>query len=155
MTNHHDVVAAFADDEPVDAGALDAALADPSARAHLIDILVLRGLVGGALQPSPVAAPVGPRALARNGHATDLSRRMPRGVWLSAAAALMAVGLAAGFAVGRRVPGPATDQPAAANAAASDAISPESAPAGTSAPRPTHVIRFERGVDWNERSGGN
>ena len=44
MTNH-DVISAFLDNEPFDAGELGAALADPDGRELLLDLLALRTLV--------------------------------------------------------------------------------------------------------------
>jgi hypothetical protein len=43
MTDHHDVIAAFVDNEPVGAAELDAALATPEGREYLIDLLVCAG----------------------------------------------------------------------------------------------------------------
>ena len=40
-----DVISAFLDNEPFDAGELSAALADPAGRAALVDLIALRGLV--------------------------------------------------------------------------------------------------------------
>ena len=63
MTDHRDVVEAFLDREPVEAAALERALAHADGREYFIDLLVLRGLVGNA----PVAAaPPLPRL--RRGH---------------------------------------------------------------------------------------
>lgn len=151
MTDHHDVIAAFVDQEPVNAQELSAALAAADGREYLIDLLVLRGLVqdvdvagglpkvAGGLQPAGTG--VGPAA----GIAGSAHRRL----WLStAAAALVAVGLSAGFLAGR-----ATDaRPPVIDLPAQTASMPDST---APAPAPTHVIRMEKGVDWNERSGGN
>jgi len=144
MTDHHDVIAAFVDNEPVGAEELDAALATPDGREYLIDLLVLRGLVSGGL-------PDGLRSAGAAGRSQANAGRGSKSVfWLPvAAAALVAVGLGAGFVGGRVL-----DRHAPAVAPA--AVVTEPAPAdGPSAPAPTHVIHMEKGVDWNERSGGN
>ena len=44
MTNH-EVISAFLDNEPFDASALGAALADPEGRELLLDLIALRSLV--------------------------------------------------------------------------------------------------------------
>ena len=132
MTDHRDIVEAFVDAEPVEAAELSAALADADARAHLLDVLVLRGLIGDA-RPMPAAGVVA-------------AARAPRwGLKLAAAAAVVAASLTGGFAVGRSMP------------AASQARNTAIVVSGdqNAAPAPTHVIRLENGVEWNERSGGN
>ena len=144
MTDHQDVIAAFVDNEPVGAEDLAEALVADEGRAYLIDLLVLRGLVGDGLvrHREYVAPGLQPRGLP--------GRPKYQGFWLTAAAALLVAGVTGGFFAGRRtldggsalVPSPA----------------PIVTPAGSStspAPAPTHVIRMEKGVDWNERSGGN
>ena len=151
MTDYLEIVEAFADNEPVAAAELSAALADASAREHLIEVLVLRGwvsppsrrpavgvlasrkYVAGGLQPAGSIGP-SPRDARTGSH---------RGFWLTAAAALVAVGTMTGYFAGRIITNRATDAQVA-----TDVVS--SAPA----PAPTHVIRLENGVEWNERSGG-
>ena len=129
MTDHRDVVEAFLDREPVEAAALERALAHADGREYFIDLLVLRGLVGNA----PVAAaPPSPRL--RRGHSVW---------WLAAAAALVAVGTTGGYLAGR-----VTDRPSVSSRVEQAGITP-------AAPAPTHVIRLENGVTWNEKSGGN
>jgi hypothetical protein len=137
MTSTHDVIAAFADGEPVDPGELTRALSEAEGREHLIDLLALRGLVGGphATRPALVAPPVRPAA--------------SRLRWLSAAAALAGVCVLGGYLAGQRTAGTPPPAPAATNAAVVPAAIPVSAPA------PTRVIRLEKGVDWNERGGGH
>jgi len=143
MTDHHDVIAAFVDNEPVGAAELDAALATPEGREYLIDLLVLRGLVSDGLTGGVKAVGASTRAQ------TNGDRGSKSVFWLPvAAAALVAAGLGAGFVAGRvldrRAPAP------------SPVAVVEPAPADMpSAPAPTHVIHMEKGVDWNERSGGN
>ena len=137
MTDHRDVVAAFVDNEPVRADELSAALADPSARDYLIDILVLRGVVAGGLQPASRTEPANPRPV-------------QRGIWIAATAATLVIGIGAGFLAGRRT---ITNEPLVAGPGITATPAPTTSSA--SAPAPTHVIRMENGVDWNERSGGN
>jgi hypothetical protein len=138
QTDPRDTIEAFADGEPVMADALESALADADGRAYLIDILLLRGLLGESqtVRPARIAS-------SREGAA--------RRSWsLPAAAAIVVVGLGLGFAAGRvSLDGrgrSGTDASATLPAAAD------------SAPAPTHVIHMEDGVNWNEtngRSGGN
>jgi len=145
MTDHRDVVEAFLDREPVEAAALERALADADGREYFIDLLVLRGLVGNVAadaQPSaglwrakPVAVgPPSPRPLRGDRHSAW---------WLAAAAALVAVGTTGGYVAGR-----VNDRPSASSRV-------EQTPSAPAAPAPTHVIRLENGVTWNEKSGGN
>ena len=135
MTDNHDVIGAFVDNEPIEAEELAAALATPDGRHYLIDLLVLRGLVadGGSLTRSAVV----PKKTSRYVY------------WLPAiAAALITIGVGAGFVAGRLFANRTT--PAAAVSDSADISTP-----AVVAPAPTHVIRMEKGVDWNERSGGN
>ena len=136
MTDHHDVIGAFVDNEPIEAEELAAALATPDGRDYLIDVLVLRGLVtdGGS----------------RLTRAAIVPKKTSRYVfWLPAvAAALLTIGVGTGFVAGRLL----------SNRAAPVAPVSDNADINTPAvvaPAPTHVIRMEKGVDWNERSGGN
>jgi len=130
MTDRLDVIAAFADGEAVSAAELSEALAHEDARAYLVDVLALRGLLDG--RPQLPAVTVGPpkRSQAR---------------WFTAAAALVVAGVAGGYSAGRHAVVPAVD------ASRPGVVVP--APAG--APAPTHVFRMENGVNWNERTGGN
>lgn len=135
MTDHHEIIAAFVDNEAVGAEDLAAALAAPAGRDYLIDLLILRGIVGGATNARPAGSSAG--------------SSWRTGLWLTAAAACLAVGVAGGFFAGRGTFG----EPRATDVrVANGTVAP-----GTTmtAPAPTHVIRMERGVDWNERSGGN
>ncbi len=136
MTDHHDVIGAFLDNEAIEAEELAAALATPDGRDYLIDMLVLRGLVAD-----------GGSGLTR---ATFAPKKKPRYVyWLPAvAAALITVGAGAGFLAGRLLA--AHTAPVAPISDSADITTP-----AIVAPAPTHVIRMEKGVDWNERSGGN
>lgn len=143
MTDHHDVIAAFVDNEPVGAEELDAALATPDGREYLIDLLVLRGLVSDGLTGSVKPAGTAARTPTAGGRGSKSVFWLP-----VAAAALVAAGLGAGFVAGRVLDRRAPEPTPAAVV--------EAAPIeATSAPAPTHVIHMEKGVDWNERSGGN
>ena len=138
MTDHLDVVAAFADGEHVDAGALKAALAEETGRDYLVDLLALRGLVSDA--PASRAAVVAPP---------------PRSAaWrLLPIAALLVAGVSGGFAMGRQTTGAVSSQAAPqVPVVTAQAIPPE---LRIPAPTPTRVIRLETGKSWNERSGGN
>ena len=139
MTDYQDVIAGFVDNEAVEAEALGVALARPEGREYLLDLLVLRGLVGGAQV-------TGTRSASASTSPQAVSSSRPRGFWL-ALAAFLAVGVAAGYLAGRLA---IMRAPVSGSAATDDKVSSE-----ISAPAPTHVIRMEKGVDWNEKSGGN
>jgi hypothetical protein len=130
MSDRLDLIASFADGEPVSAPELSTALAHEDARTYLIDVLALRGLLDG--RPHLPAVTIVPPV--RN-----------RGRWLTAAAALLVAGVAGGYSAGRQAVTQVTDADRSAVAA----------PATAGAPAPTHVFRMENGVNWNERTGGN
>lgn len=138
MTDHLDVIAAFADGEHVDVDALKAALDDEAGREYLVDLLALRGLVSEA--PALRAAAVEPPKRAA--------------AWrLLPVAALLVAGVSGGFAIGRQTTGSITPEPVAlAPVVTAQAIPPE---LRIPAPAPTRVIKLETGTSWNERSGGN
>jgi len=144
MTDHRDVIEAFADNEPVRADALEAAFADAGARSHLIDVLVLRGLVGEAVHARTLRVAGAGEKTEPAGVEKSAARR---GLWLTAAAAMVAIGIAGGFMAGRSGARFSPAQPVVTDVPSDDA-------AGSIAPAPTHVIRLENGVDWNEGSGG-
>ena len=133
MTDHRDVVAAFLDREPVEASALERALADQDGREYFIDLLVLRGLIGGASMP----------ALADGAARVEARHDLRSAWWLAASAALVAAGTTGGYVAGR-----VTNPPPVTPAVAQEQNGP-------GAPAPTHVIRLEAGVTWTEKSGGN
>jgi hypothetical protein len=136
MTDHLDVIAAFADGEHVEGDALKAALADEAGREYLVDLLALRGLVSEA--PAPRAAAIEP------------PRRSA--AWrLLPVAALLVAGVSGGIAIGRQTTGSITPAPLPPIVTA-QAIPPE---LRIPAPAPTRVIKLETGTSWNERSGGN
>ena len=138
MTDIHDVIAAFADGEPIDPESLKAALARPEGRDYLVDVLALRGLVTD-------------RGAARASSASAARRRTAsRPVRWASAAAVLFVSLVSGFAVGWRTASWNTDTlPAPVEHVIDLPASPVAAPA------PTRVIRFQSGVDWKEGAGGN
>lgn len=84
MTDTHDVISAFLDDEPFDANRLAAALSEPSGRELLIDLIALRHLTQSG-----------------EGSAVPLVERRPR-AWRGLVAAAVLVALAGGYFVGER-----------------------------------------------------
>lgn len=137
MSEIHEVMAAFADGERVNADALERALATPEGREYLIDLLALREVTVGQ---SGAASSLG----------TPVKRRSWRYLRLAVAAAVLCVSTMAGYAVGSRS---VRQTPRAAPVALSPQFA-DSMPASV-APQPTRVIRLEPGVDWHERNGGN
>jgi hypothetical protein len=126
-------IEAFADGEPVDPQALTEALSHSAGREHLIDLLVLRGLVGGQNTTRPVL--ISSRA---SGSVSRLRR-------LAVAASVAGISVLGGYVLGQRT----TEVPRVPNAVTA---APDVVP--VSAPAPTRIIRLENGVDWNERTGG-
>lgn len=86
MTQSHDVISAFLDDEPFDATELAGALSDPAGRELLIELVALRHLV----QPDATAS----RAIERRPARSSLR--------VLVAAAAVVVALVAGYAIGGR-----------------------------------------------------
>lgn len=127
-----ELLSAWLDGEPTEPAAVDAALATSEGRAFVVDAMSLRRMVGVTAVP---AARAESAAVAR------------RPAWIAAAAAAV-VCLGAGYGLAR------VTTPDAPDAAAVETTTVISADA-PSAPQPTHVIRFESGVDWRETSGGN
>jgi hypothetical protein len=137
MTDHFDLIAAFADGEHVEVDALKAALADEAGRDYLVDLLALRGLVSEA--PASRAA------------AVEMPKRST--AWrLVPMAALLVAGVSGGFAMGRQSTAPMNQSAPMAPVVTAEAIPPE---LRIPAPAPTRVIKLEAGTSWNERSGGN
>lgn len=85
MSNTHEVISAFLDDEPIDANELAQALSEPEGRALLIDLLALRYV----MQPGKEAMNFA------------VSRR-PSTLRSLLAVAAMAVALVGGYALGQR-----------------------------------------------------
>ena len=137
MNDSHDLIAAFADGEPVPAIDLKAALAGEDGRDYLIDLLALRGLVND-VKPAGASASTHLRSASARGSSSRISWR------LLSAAALVIVSVTGGYTAGR-----ITTQ------RAQEARVVAAVPASITAPAPTHVIRMENGVNWNERAGGN
>ena len=143
MNDGFDVIAAFADGELVNGDELDAALADAGGRAYLIDVLALRGLVSeGRVAPASIPG----RQVPRSSGGLGLSQVGSKARLLVAVAALVIAGVAGGYFAGRA---------ATASTMSSGAETSAAAVAPAAAPVPTHVIRIENGVNWNERAGGN
>ena len=87
MSNTHEVISTFIDDEPFDPHELATALSDPAGRTLLVDLIALRWIV----QPRDVTPAV----------------RAPNPRWtrpwrVAAAAAVLCLALAGGYLVGER-----------------------------------------------------
>lgn len=95
MSDTHDVISAFLDDEPFDAAELVEALSDPSGRDVLIDLVALRHIV----QPD--------ERLMTQPRAHGFAWRP----WLAAAAVFVA--LIGGYLIGERRVGAGTSDPPA------------------------------------------
>ena len=128
MSDRHDVIEAFIDGEYVDPADLKQALSEEDGRDLLVDLLVLRGLVGAQPAVRSAAADVPARS------------RASRLRLVAAAACIAGVGVLGGYLAGLRHTSPSVARPAAISA--------------VPAPAPTHIIRLENGVDWNEKVGG-
>lgn len=133
MDTDFDTLAAWADGESVNRDAVVRALETAEGRDYVVDLMALRRMV-------MVTTPSAPSSEARV--ATPLQRRWY--VLPAAAAAVLCV--AAGYVAGMTTPRTTTQGPT---------VIPASIPATVAAPAPTHVIRFESGVDWRETTGGN
>jgi hypothetical protein len=84
MSDTHEVISAFLDDEPFDAAELVGSLSDPSGRAVMIDLVALRHLV----QPD---------------ERLMTERPEPRSAWRAyLAAAAVVVALLGGYVIGER-----------------------------------------------------
>lgn len=129
---HCETLSAWIDGEPTDPAAVHQALETPEGRAFIVDVMTMRRVV-------EVTA-----ARATRETSAVVARRPS---WIVAAAAALGC-LAAGYGMARVT---APDVPARPDTDTVRIIS-EDAP---SAPPPTHVIRFESGVDWRETVGGN
>jgi hypothetical protein len=112
MTQTHEVISAFLDDEPFDANDLAAALADPEGRTLLIDSIALRRVV----QPDAAA--------------TVVFHDRPSRFRAAIAAAAVLVALAAGYVVGERSSEPSVSEPPAATRVVEGAAAWQQGPAG-------------------------
>jgi hypothetical protein len=83
-----DVISAFLDNEPFDAGELASVLSEPDGRATLLQLIGLRHIVQPSASDARTALP---------------ARRRPLVRWLQAAVVLLAVG--AGYALGVAIQG--------------------------------------------------
>lgn len=132
LERHCEILSAWIDGERTDPAEVRQALETPEGRAFVVDAMSVRRVV--ALTATAVT----------RHDAVGVTRRA---TWLAAAAAaVMCIGL--GYGVAHMT------SPEGAPRAQVDngRVIPVSAP---TAPQPTHVIRFESGVDWRETSGGN
>lgn len=133
MDTHFDTLAGWADGEPADRGEVLRALETAEGREYVVDLMAIRRLVAVTTPPAHAYD---------TRHAARQSRQ-----WLVPVAAAAVLCVAAGYVAGRTAvpaaPAPVTD------------IRPAGTSAPASAPAPTHVIRFEAGVDWRETTGGN
>jgi hypothetical protein len=123
------VVEAFLDGEAVDPHRLRHALDEPAVRDHLVDLLVLRE---------------GVRAITPGSWSTARTATGGRLRWIAATAAVL-VALSAGYYTGQRTV--VASEPRGGETI----VAVESAPAP---PRPTQVIRLERGVNWTDGPAG-
>jgi hypothetical protein len=98
MSERHEVISAFLDDEPFDPRELAEALSEPDGRAFLLDFLALRRLV----QPQGHEVPA---SLAQQ------TRRAPLKALVAVAAVFVA--LAGGYFIGQRGSVAPSDAPAA------------------------------------------
>ena len=129
---HCEILSAWIDGEPTEPAAVHQALETPEGRAFIVDVMTMRRVVEVTAARATRETPA---VVAR------------RPSWMVAAAAALGC-LAIGYGMARVT---APDAPAQMNTDTVHIIS-EDAP---SAPPPTHVIRFESGVDWRETVGGN
>jgi hypothetical protein len=129
---HCEILSAWMDGDPTDPASVHAALETPDGRAFIVDAMSLRRVVDVTAATS---ARVEPTVVAR------------RPSWIAASAAAV-ICLAAGYGVARITTPQLPERPSMGEMT----VMPVGAP---SAPQPTHVIRFESGVDWRETVGGN
>jgi len=123
------IVEAFLDGEPVDPRKLRQALDEPGVKDHLVDVLMLRE---------------GVRSMTPGSWSTGAATGGRRLRWLAAAAAVL-VALSAGFYTGQRTVAAAPEP-----RGFETTVVVESEPA---APRPTQVIKLQRGVNWTDGRG--
>jgi hypothetical protein len=127
QTEVNEVVSAFVDGEPVEAGELGSALAGPGGREALLDFMLLRARLADGAEPSPVFVARMRRRLGGRAGA-------PRGgriVRLAAVAAVLMLATLGALDLARSLRGDRPHEP----------------------PEPTRVIRYEPGVDWHDSEG--
>jgi hypothetical protein len=105
MTASHEVISAFLDDEPFESRELADALADPSGRRLLIDLVALRHIV----QPD---------------EGMPVRRARPRPLLRFAAAAAVLVALVGGYAAGARQGAQVLREPASRESLSNEAPAP-------------------------------
>jgi hypothetical protein len=127
-----EVIAAFADGERVDTGALRDALSDAAGRDYLIDLIAMREVISGAAGAAGAAGASG--ASGASGAASARSNRALIGL---AAAVAMAVGLG-GYTIGQQR---ARLVPVATHAP----LAPDVTVSVEAPPPPTHVIQLGNG----------
>lgn len=125
-----EVLAAWVDGESSDRDEVLTALASPEGRAYVFDLMSIRRMVS-VTNPAGYTIPA------------HTPRRLPRMVTAAAAAALCIV---SGYGIA---------QLANRSSAIAPVVDSRETADEPAAPQPTHVIRFETGVDWRETTGGN
>jgi len=138
MEERFDILDAFVDGERVDPAELKRALSEPEGRDYFVDAWLLRDNVQEEMAHDPAAPPM--RVVPH--------RRQP---WMLAAA-VAAVALVAGYAVGLKYGAPRQSAPPIV-APVPVNLTPGT-PRSFPVPAPTRVIRLEL-ADWKETSGGN
>jgi hypothetical protein len=142
MNGYEDVIAAFLDDERVDATMLQRALALPEGREYLVQVLALREL----MNPQGRDGITTPRRAVgwRAGAPRSWERVVRR--WAVAAVVLLLASIG-GYVIGQRAGFLAHVQGAGSSAeAGGEATAPL-------APKPTHLIRLQPGVNWSASGG--
>ena len=137
VAEHHerfDVIAAFADGERVDTGALRAALADEAGRDYLIDLVAMREIVGQTVEQRAGGDDLMPVASVPTRAAGNWGRAMTG----LAAAIAIAVGLA-GYALGQQ-------RSQVVRVAVLPPLEADVVVAVEAPPAPTQVIRLGSGV---------
>jgi hypothetical protein len=141
MKDMEEIIAAFVDDERVDAEALARALSKPEGREYLLDLLALRELVSDRVtEVASAPAAVTP---------SHVSRR-----WLAAAAGMLLTAGVGGYGAGQYFANRAAPQSVVQPAPASPVNNDPQTVELLTAPAPTRVIQLEAGKDWQERGGG-
>ena len=115
MTNPHEVISAFLDDEPFDAAALGAALNEANGRELLLDLIALRHLVQIDVDQQPALS-------------TQRPPRLSLRVLVAAAAVVLA--LVGGYVAGARRSGSPDAEPPPATRVIETSAGWEDLPAG-------------------------